>query len=267
NYQPHPSLAETRSQLVMPLRADQVVIGALDLHNKQPNGFSESDIILLHTVANQVAVAVDGLQLHETSQHSLHEKQALYQQTQNNLREIERLNYQLTGRMWSEYLRLQTESTNINLDLKTNLIVREVDWTSTLREAAQQRQLVSTIQAGHRVVAVPIMARNEVIGAMEFELESDQELPPAAVDLLRAVGQRIGMAIDNRRLLDETHRIAQREALINDISANLQSATSVNTVLQRAARHLQEALAAQEVTIRLGVSGSQESPVGGRDRP
>jgi GAF domain-containing protein len=93
--------------------------------------------------------------------------------------------------------------------------------------------------------------RNEAIGAMEFELDRDEPLPDGAMELVTAVSQRLGLAMENRRLFDETQRVAQRETLINDIAADLQSATGIDTIIQRAARHLQQTLSAQQVTIHL----------------
>ncbi len=257
----HPLLQDIRSELAIPLGTTGNVLGALDVQSTQPHAFDDTDIAVLCAIANQIAMAVDSLQLYESAQRSLRENQALYQQTQTNLREIERLNYQLTGRAWSEYLRLQAESTAMTLDMDTGQMVMDADWTPTLEEAATHRQVITTTYDGQRVVALPILVRNEVVGAMEFELERAGDLPEGALELVTAVSQRLGLAMENRRLFDETQRVAQREALINDIGADLQAATGVDAIIQRAARHLQEALAAQQVTIRLG------SPAEAEDRP
>jgi GAF domain-containing protein len=241
------------------LAASGSVIGALDAQSLEPDAFSPSDIDLLRAVANQLAMAIDSLHLYEQSQRNIRENQALYQQTQANLREIERLNYQLTGRAWSDYLRLQGESAAITLDLDSGQATHDAEWTATLDEAATHRQALTVIQAGQRVVALPIVVRNEVVGAMEFELASEAALPDGVMDLVEEVGQRLGLALENRRLFDESQRAVQREALINDIGADLQAATGVEAIIQRAARHLREALAAQEVLIRLGAPTDQDN--------
>ncbi len=111
--------------------------------------------------------------------------------------------------------------------------------------------MITVTQDGQRIVAFPIIVRNEIVGAMEFELPTADELPEGATDLVMAVSQRLGLALENRRLFDETQRIAQREGMINDIGAELQAATSVDAIIQRTARQLQETLSAQEITIRI----------------
>lgn len=253
-YKPHPLLPETRSELAIPLNISGDVVGVLDLQSRQPDAFDPDKVAILCAVANQVAIAVDSLQLYETSQRSLRENQALYQQAQANLREIERLNYQLTGRAWKEYFRLMPEATALTLDLSSGQLTQAADWTPALDEAAKQQRVITQNGPDRRMVALPILVRSGAIGAMEFELEPGDDLPPGALDMLNAVGQRLGLALENRRLLDETQRAAQHESLINDISSDLQAATGVDAILQRTARHLKEALAAQQVTIRLSAA-------------
>lgn len=261
-HQPQVLLPETRSELAIPLVVEGQVIGVLDVQSKRPVAFDETDRAVLRSIAEQVAVAVDSLQLYESAQRSLRENQALYQQTQASLREIERLNYQLTGRAWSEYLRLHTDTAAMTLDLATGHATMDAEWTATLEEAARHNQVITTVVQGRRVVALPIVVRNEVIGAVEFELESADELPEGALELVAAVGQRLGLAMENRRLFEETQRAAQREALINDIGADLQAASGVDAIIQRAAHHLQESLDAQQVTIRISDSQPEQEKTG-----
>ncbi|NDJ77419.1 MAG: GAF domain-containing protein [Chloroflexi bacterium] len=257
-------LPATRTELGLPLVANDVVIGALDLHSTQINAFDDADVAVFEAIANQIAVAIDGLQLYEASQRTIRENQALYRQTQTSLREIERLNYQLTGRAWTEYLRLQADSTAMTLDLESGQTVPDTSWTTTLEHAADQHRVITQTVEGQRVVALPIVVRNEVIGAMEFELEAEGDLPDGALELITAVSQRLGLALENRRLFDETQRVAQREALINDIGTELQSAIGVDAIIQRAAHNLQEALEAQQVTIRLGFQADDKGQDGNR---
>jgi GAF domain-containing protein len=251
-HRPHPLLAEMRAELVIPLVVTDHVVGALAVQSTQPGVFASTDRTLWHAIANQITIAIDSLQLYEEAQRNVRENQALFQQTQANRREIERLNYLLTGRAWSEYLRLQTDSTALSLDLDTGQTTPDAEWTPTLNEAATHRQVITVTRQGQRLVTLPITVRNEVIGAMEFEIESEDPLPEGILELAGAVGQRLGLAMENRRLFDETQRAVQREALINDIGADLQAATGIDVIVQRAAHHLQEALDARQVSIRLG---------------
>jgi GAF domain-containing protein len=51
-------LPETRSELAIPLMVGDRLLGALDVQARQPNAFSETDVSVLQTLADQVAVAI-----------------------------------------------------------------------------------------------------------------------------------------------------------------------------------------------------------------
>jgi PAS domain S-box-containing protein len=61
---PHPMLANTRSELAIPMTVGGSLIGVLDLLSDQPNRFSEQDMRIFNTLASQVAVAVQNAQLY-----------------------------------------------------------------------------------------------------------------------------------------------------------------------------------------------------------
>jgi GAF domain-containing protein/HAMP domain-containing protein len=60
-----PLLPDTRSQLAVPLRAGEQVIGALDVQDTGLYAFSEDDIAVLETLADQLAVAVQNARSYE----------------------------------------------------------------------------------------------------------------------------------------------------------------------------------------------------------
>jgi PAS domain S-box-containing protein len=60
-------LPETRAEAVIPLRVGSRVIGALDLQSKQTDAFSEDEITVLQTLADQVAIAIDNARSYELS--------------------------------------------------------------------------------------------------------------------------------------------------------------------------------------------------------
>lgn len=61
----NPLLPETQAQLAVPLRVGEEVIGALDVQASGPYAFSEDDIAVLGTLADQMAVAVQNARSYE----------------------------------------------------------------------------------------------------------------------------------------------------------------------------------------------------------
>lgn len=249
-------LEGTRAELVLPLRVGNETIGALDLQSKNIEAFQPEDIETCETLANQIAVAIDNARLFADAQARLAENQRLYEQASASLREIERLNQQLTGGAWAEYLRGLPQTPAYTVDPSTGRVEDAAERTATMSEAIRRAQVITRSNPTNKVVCFPISVRGQVIGAMEFELSPDQYLGPDHLVILRQVVERLGLAAENIRLLDEAQRIAQREAMVNEITARMQAATNVESVIAAATQSLADAFEAPRVAIRLGVPAS-----------
>ncbi len=59
----NPDLPDTRSEMALPLRVQERVIGVLDVQSTQPAAFTEEDVVVLQTMADQLAVAIANGQL------------------------------------------------------------------------------------------------------------------------------------------------------------------------------------------------------------
>ncbi len=70
-------LPETLTELALPLRSREGVIGALDVQSTLRNAFSEEDISTLQTLADQIAIGVENARLLETAQREAERARAL----------------------------------------------------------------------------------------------------------------------------------------------------------------------------------------------
>ncbi len=75
-------LAGTRSELAVPLRLAGSVIGALDVHSVKRNAFTDEDIAILQTVADQIAVAIQNTRLYGNEQVAREQTERLHAATQ-----------------------------------------------------------------------------------------------------------------------------------------------------------------------------------------
>lgn len=64
-HRPNPLLPDTRAELGIPLKVGDRVIGALDVQSTETNAFTNDDISVLQTLADQIAVAVDNSRTYE----------------------------------------------------------------------------------------------------------------------------------------------------------------------------------------------------------
>jgi GAF domain-containing protein len=245
-------VAGTHTELVLPLRVGEQTIGVLDVQSRNSGAFPLDDIKTMETLANQVATVIDNARLYAEAQSQLAENQRLYRQTRNSLREIERLNQQLTGSAWAEYMRGQPTAPAYTVDLTTGQVENFAEWTPLMAESSRRNQIMIRQVNDARILSLPISVRGQPIGAMEFELALTQEISNDQMTVLQQVMERLGLAIENTRLFEETQRIAQRESLVNEISARMQVTANVEAVVAAATQSLADAFHAPRVAIRLG---------------
>lgn len=81
-YLKHPALPETRSEASVPIVLGSQVLGVLDVQSAQPAAFGKDTLILLQTLANQIATAIQTVELVERSQVNVQEIERLYRASQ-----------------------------------------------------------------------------------------------------------------------------------------------------------------------------------------
>jgi GAF domain-containing protein len=58
-----PELANTRSELVVPIEVKGNIIGVLDVHSNRPSAYDQTDVLLLQSLASQAGVAIENARL------------------------------------------------------------------------------------------------------------------------------------------------------------------------------------------------------------
>lgn len=62
------SLPDMRSELVLPLRIGKKIVGVLDLQSNQLDAFSEDDMVVMQSLADQLAIAIRNADLFDTAE-------------------------------------------------------------------------------------------------------------------------------------------------------------------------------------------------------
>jgi GAF domain-containing protein len=164
-------LQDTRCELAIPIIDGDRIIGALDVQSRHRDAFDSIDIQALQVMAAHIGTAVRNARLFESQLASVQENKRLFLESETNLREIQRLNRQLTGQSWQDYLATRRELEGITLDTET--LLTEAEWSQTMLEASHKQRPVVSVRAGRQIIAVPILLRGEVIGAIEVETGAD----------------------------------------------------------------------------------------------
>ena len=100
-------------------------------------------------------------------------------------------------------------------------------------------------------VAVPISIGDEVLGVLDVQHAEIDGLTQQTAELLQSIANQLAIAIQNSRLYSEAQRQADREALILEISQKIQSSTTIEGVLETAARELGLALDLRMASVQL----------------
>lgn len=219
----NPDLPMTRSEIALPLLVRNRVLGVLDIQSDKPQAFSEEDIDVLETLANQVAIAIDNARLLDESQTTFMQLEAL-----TTLR---------TREAWSLKLREQERAfTYTPLGLRAEKLSIE----------------------GSNEVAVPITLRGQQIGKISIARKGDAEWNKTDEDLLAEVASQVGLAVDNIRLLEEATQRAKQEQIIGEMAFRFSQALDIDSLLQTATRELGQLPGVEEATVFIGEISDQD---------
>ncbi len=228
----NPDLPDTRSELAVPLKVGEELIGVLDVQSVEPNAFNEETEEILQLMADQLSIALLNARL--------------LQQHQLALEELER-SY---GRRWAEQLE---------------------HWEYAFRYSGIEVESLSgaDVSAGGtagQVLQVPIVVRGHSVGTLQVRRTEEDEIWAEEEHLfLSRLGEQVGMALDSVQLLENIRRREVRERLIGDVMTRIRSSLDMQTVLQTAARELRAAVRASELTVQLVQEPEAQSKGKGTD--
>lgn len=227
----NPDLPETKSELALPLSAGGNIIGALDVQSTQPNAFSEEDLGLFSTLADQVAIAIYN--------------NKLFSKTTQALEEAQKVHRQYLEQQWAK----EISTRQFQGFQYTPEGIRPIDEEEQpeVKEALLKGELVvldSTQSESAPVLAVPIRVRGETIGVIHLEEKSGSRAgwSPDEIETIKNVSDQIGLALENARLFEQTARRAERERKVLEITSKIRSTTDPRTMLEIAKTELQRAL-------------------------
>jgi GAF domain-containing protein len=106
-------------------------------------------------------------------------------------------------------------------------------------------------------VILPLFLGTRQIGTLVLESEQPHKFTPDEIRLITSLAPQVSTVWENRRQFERAQRQAEREATLNAINQKIQSATSVDAVLQIAARELGHALGAPRTIAQLSLKESK----------
>lgn len=225
----NPELPNTHSEIALPLKSENRIIGALDVQSMTKGAFTVEDIQMLSLLADQVSLAIENARL--------------FDETRTALSEAEAISRQFTREAWGRVL-----AEHKLLGYRYNVagaapLVEPMDFSKPAKGKSTDNQK-DTSQ-----VVIPIELRGEMIGTLVVQSPSTDKLNQEQIDLIKAVAERVALSAENARLFDETTRRAERERLVSDITGKIRSVNDPQSMINTAMEELRRALGASHVEV------------------
>lgn len=287
-----PEAGDRGSALAVPVKLRDQVIGVLDLEETDENRqWSEEEIALAESVAEQLALTLESTRLFEQTQARAEEQtvlaemgrvlttmldaeaviESIYRHTSRlmdttNLYialyhpEQDQVSFALyvegeSTRWWVGRRQMGKGLTEHVIHTREPLLIPEnvVQWL--------EEQGVEAIgQVAQSWLGVPMLIGERTIGVIALQSYTTPRLfNEHHRDLLSAIANQAAIAIQNANLFEQAQARARRERLIREITDKIRGKTDLDAILQTTVTELGKALATSRAAIRLGTENELTS--------
>jgi GAF domain-containing protein len=290
-YKLEPLLAQTRSELSLPLIAHGRLLGVLDVQSRQPDAFEEEDISILQIMANQVAVNIDNAHLFAQTEARLNETRILLDLNASLTATLDaheiyrRAAHTFVNQLEATHCTIsswQPESGTITLqaelahdlgndaieeystDHKTQQLGNQ---TGKQRVLQQQETIVRHVQDSNldeserKILAqreqslcleIPLVRGHETIGSVELYRNGNQPaFTEAEIQLGQAMANQTAVVLDIANLTSEMQERVAQLSTLNRLSTALSLAPSLKDIFEGARREVLSLIDATGMSISL----------------
>jgi diguanylate cyclase (GGDEF)-like protein len=231
-----------RSEIAVPIRQEDRVIGVLNIEDDRSNAFGPSDLNLLTTLASQVAVALDNARLYEEARRRIKELSALHNvgATVSSTLRLDALLDQVCHILndtfrYNKIAIMIADRESGELVFKASLgyqnilgemgrrlkigsegitgMVAATGETILVGDVTQNPNYVSIDGKTRSELAVPLKIKQRVVGVLNVESDNVDAFDQVDKQLLTTLATQVAVAIENARLYEETELLAVTDGL------------------------------------------------------
>lgn len=235
----NPHLPNTRSEMALPLKVENNIIGVLDVQSEQPQAFNEDDVAVMQVMADHLATAI--------------ERTRLLQEVERNLKELENAYGKFTRDNWKKLTdgtltgSLGYRFDNVRLERITELPQMAGAALSSGRAVNSNGKYSQMDQ--ERSIAIPIKLRGQTIGVVNLKLKEGYDRN--TVSIVESAAERLASAMESARLYEEARLRADREQSISRVTTAISASTGFEQILQTTVREIGDILGDTEVAIQI----------------
>jgi GAF domain-containing protein len=217
----NPDLPDTHSEVALPLNFGREIIGVLDIQSKDINAFSQDAVNIFSVLADQVSVAIQNTRSLETVQRALHE--------------AEIASSQLTGQAWKGYTK--------------TIQAKGYRYDGIKSEALKE---ASAAQSQKDALTIPVQLRGQTIGRLKIKgSDSTRKWTDDERAIIESTAERVAIAMEGARLLDEAQKRAARETFLSEIGSKLGASFQLDSILRDTVEELGHNLQGSTVSFQL----------------
>jgi GAF domain-containing protein len=235
----NPDLPQTHSEISLPLKFENTVIGVLDVQSTQPSAFSEQDTNILGALADLLSIVIRNRQLMEGDS-AAPVRQGMQSQLRRRLKQSGYA-YRPEGIIVSDF-------------------VPENDALSKKAVASGEAAFSTQSSAGDPpALAIPVKLREQVIGIIRIEaVNAVHRWTEDEINMVQAISDRAAFALENARLLEDATRRAEQEETIARVTTKIGASTDIERILQTTIQEIGQALGTSRSFIKIGTAKPTE---------
>lgn len=237
--------------LVVPVVASSHMLGVLDIQSAQRQPFSANQIETLRAFGQRLGAALYRARVIADLRQAVQEREEAAAFMRSQLAELQGRSHQTLFSGWNKYLQTRGQMFGYDLDRQHGSLVPAADLPPEILAAFRRGEVFVEKRDDAQIVNAPILIRGDVLGAMSFKVPLERAIGEREIELLRTVSSRLGIALENNRLLEQTQAQARRERTASEVANTLLTATSIESLMDLAAENFNEALDAVYTRIYL----------------
>jgi PAS domain S-box-containing protein len=262
----NPHLPQTRSEIAVPLKVGETVIGVLDVQSQHQDAFGQEELRVLETMADQLAVAIQNVQLLEESQHRARQLRGLYETAlaTSSVLDVEAILerlYQQVDRLMAPdaFLVGLYDQENGEIQIKiavedgirhTDLIDHQISmgedsllgWIIThneyllIQNLAEEDLPVPPQKIGKEILSwlgVPLVVRERLIGVVTVQSFTPYTFDEDDRNFLEALSTQVAITLENARLFEAEARERRHLSLLYQVGQQLVSSLEIEILLEQ----------------------------------
>jgi len=255
-------ITETRSELAVPLRAKDKVIGVLDIQSRRLDAFDESDVVVLQSLANQAAMAIENARLFETEQRRAEQFRVISEvgrriasilDIDEILVQVARLIHQTfdyyhvgialiegdeavykagAGALWDDpQFQFRPARLKVGQEGITGWVAA-MGKPLLVPDVSQEPRYVWMRDSKTRSeLAVPIALKGAVLGVLDVQSTHLNAFDEGDLMMLQSLANQAAVAIENARFFEAEQRRAEQFRVISEVGHHITSILDVNDLL------------------------------------